>query len=105
MRGLYFCIRKRGDEKINVEKGHKKLSNFIRDLPALYLNAKPFIMNQKVLISFSEMTKNEPSYKGILGSMIKKDKEIFYVKTLDSYFKITGWQSNVKLKVGLRFHL
>ena len=32
-------------------------------------------MNQKVLISFSEMTKNEPSYKGIFGSMIKKDKE------------------------------
>ena len=105
IRGLYCCKRKSGDEIINWEQTSREIFNFIRALTSPGPNATTFINNQKVLISSSELVKNAPIYKGIPGSIIKKEKDIFYVKTLDSYLKITGWQSNVKLKVGLRFHL
>ena len=100
--GLYCSKRIEGDEIINWNNSSREIFNFIRALTLPGPCAKTYLNKSLVKIISAEEIQNAPNYIGIPGIILTKNEENFYVKTSDSYLKVTKWSSKVNLKVGSR---
>ena len=91
-----------GDEVLNWNQSSLNIFNFIRALTYPGPAARTKIEGNEIKILKSDLIDNAPNYIGIPGIILTKNKENFYVKTSDSYLKVTKWSSKVNLKVGSR---
>ena len=65
--------------------------------------ARTFLDKKEIKINKIELVDNAPNYKSIVGSVINKTPANFFVKTKDSFVKVTEFESNGKIKIGDRF--
>jgi methionyl-tRNA formyltransferase len=101
--GFYCSQRKDGDEVLNWDNPSRDVFNFVRALSSPGPIAKSFVRGEEVKITKIEMVAGALSYKGIPGAILEKDSSGFVVKTEDSFVKVVGFESTVRLKVGDRF--
>ena len=100
--GFYCAGRAVGDEVINWNWPSRQIFNFVRAISDPGPLARTHKDENELKISAVEYISSAPSYIGIAGSIIAKDKNSFFVKTGDSYIKLVKWEGDIKLKVGDR---
>lgn len=101
--GFYCSGRVTGDEIINWNWSSRQIFNFVRAISYPGPLARTYKDEIELKISSVEFILNAPTYIGIPGSILAKDKNGFFVKTGDSYIKLLKWDGSIKLKVGDRF--
>lgn len=101
--GMYCGQRKAGDEVLDWNQESRDIFNFIRAIcrpgPMAHTHCSRGFL---VKINKADEVKNAPTYKGVPGQVIGKDNDGVYVKTLDSFIKITDYESEKKLRIGDR---
>jgi methionyl-tRNA formyltransferase len=103
--GFYCTQRKAGDEILDWNQTSREIFNFIRAICQPGPQARAFLKGKEILINKSQLVDNAPSYKGIVGAVLKKDIFGFYVKTKDSFIKVTEYSYDGVVKVGDRFEV
>jgi len=101
--GFYCNQRTVGDEVLNWNQSSRNIFNFIRAIACPGPMARVFLNGSEMKINKSFFIAEAPSYIGSVGAILNKDSQGFYVKTLDSYIKITEFEFNGVVKVGDRF--
>lgn len=101
--GFYCTRRKEGDELINWKDTSREIFNFTRAICSPGPMARSFVNGKEMKINRINFIENAPKYKGIEGSILKKDSDGFYVKTKDSFIKVAEFEINGKFRVGDRF--
>lgn len=101
--GTYCGIRQLGDEYIDWSFTSRELHSFIRALTYPGPCAIGFIDGSQVKIIETEWLEDIPEYKGILGQIIGTFEDGFIVKTSDTYLKVRKYESDFKIRVGMRF--
>ena len=98
-----LCTRRiEGDEIINWEWSSMRIHNFVRALSIDSLYARTYIDGEEIQIKRTEYLKFAPVYIDICGSVLKKEKTSFIVKTGDSYIRILEWAAKNKISLGNR---
>ena len=103
--GFYCSQRKIGDEILNWNQTSREIFNFVRSICIPGPMARAFINGQEMKINKVEFIPDAPSYKCIIGTILNKDSEGFFVKTNDSFVKIIDFEFDGKFKVGDRFDI
>jgi len=103
--GFYCSQRKNGDESISWNKTSREIFNFIRGICKPSPMARSIINGKEMLINKAHMVDNSPVYKDVVGSIVGKDENMFYVKTKDSCIKIIEYTFDGGIKIGDRFDL
>ena len=103
--GFYCSQRKIGDEILNWNQTSREIFNFTRAICKPGPMARAFINNNEMKINKIEYIKEAKSYICIVGAVLMKDKNSFYVKTKDSFVKVVDFEYNGVFKVGDRFEL
>ncbi|EMO24102.1 methionyl-tRNA formyltransferase [Leptospira santarosai] len=101
--GIYCVSRKEGDEIIDWNQSSREVFNFIRSICYPGPQARCYLGEDEVKINKAIYLKDAPIYKGIPGSIIGKGFDYLYVKTGDSFIKITEWSGLMKIRIGDRF--
>lgn len=103
--GFYCSQRKIGDEILNWNQTSREIFNFVRAICKPGPMARTFLNGFEMKINKVIEIKNAPTYKGIIGAILSKDKEGFLVKTKNSFVKVVGFEFDGKFKVGDRFEI
>jgi len=100
--GFYCSSRGEGDERINWQQTSRSIFNFIRAICPPGPSARCFLGDDEIRINRVEFIADAPSYIGIPGAVLAKDRDSFLVKTLDSFVRVVDWKASVKVRVGDR---
>ncbi len=100
--GLYRGMRKENDEIIDWNQTSREIFNFIRAVTYPGSCACSFHKGEKIKFVSSELIPNAPVYKGIPGQILVKADNYLFIKTKDSYIKITKYEGGVKVGERLR---
>ena len=94
--GSYFRRRRQGDELINWNKKSREIFSLIRGICKPSVMARGFIGRKMILINkcSSKFLTIKNDHKA--GTVIRKKKHYFIVKTLDSNIRVTEWFGSVK---------
>jgi methionyl-tRNA formyltransferase len=101
--GFYCNQRKDGDESISWNQTSQEVFNFVRAICKPGPMARAIIKNKEMMINKVRIVENAPIYKGVIGAVVGKDNNGIYVKTMDSFVKITEYYFNGKIRIGDRF--
>ena len=100
--GLYCGMRSLGDEIIDMNSTSRELFNFVRAIckpgprAVAYLNGTPVYINKVIY------NPDFPKYKGTNGQIVGKIDGMPILKTKDSYVLIEEFESEAKLKTGVK---
>ena len=100
--GFYCSARGPGDERLNWNQPSRKVFNFVRAICPPGPAARCFRGDDEIRINRVEYLQNAPSYLGVPGAVLAKDDAGYLIKTSDSYVRVVGWETKIKLKVGDR---
>ena len=100
--GLYCTARREGDERLDWNQKSRDIFNFVRAICHPGPEARTLLNNQEIAINRVEYLPEAPHYKGIPGAILGVESGAFFVKTLDSYIKVTEWRGCAKLRIGDR---
>ena len=103
--GSIFSQRIIGDEFIDWSMSSRDIFNFVRALATPGPCAQTKIEGQLVYIKKVALLDSAIPYKCIPGGLLAKDGDSFLVKTGDSLIRLLLWDSEAKLRSGMRFHL
>jgi methionyl-tRNA formyltransferase len=103
--GFYCSERKIGDEVLNWNQKSREIFNFVRAICTPGPNARVYLKSKEMKIFKVELIENAPTYKGVIGAIIDKDKNCFFVKTKDSFIKVTDFEYEGKINIGDRFEI
>ena len=98
--GFYCSKRELGDEILDWNQTSRDLFNFIRAICKPGPMSRSYISGKEIKINKAEMVKNASKYKSTVGLILEKIDDDFYVKTSDSFIRITEYEFFRKLKVG-----
>lgn len=98
--GFYCSKRKSGDEIINWHQTTRELFNFIRAICKPGPMSRSYVSGKEIKINKAEIVKNKHSYQAIEGSVLEKDDKGIYIKTSDSFIRVTEYEFEGKIKVG-----
>jgi len=101
--GFYCTQRQVGDEILNWNQTSREIFNFVRAICKPGPMARAFLNGKEMKINKVKMIKEAPNYKGIVGAVLKVEKDGFFVKTKDSFVKIIEYEYDGKIRVGDRF--
>ena len=101
--GFYCNQRSVGDEILNWNQTSRNIFNFIRSISTPGPLARAFLNGSEMKIGKGIFISEAPKYIGSIGAVLNKDTHGFYVKTQDSFIKITEFEFNGTVKVGDRF--
>ena len=101
--GFYCTGRIAGDERLNWSQTSRDIFNFVRAICQPGPEARTYLRNNEIKINNVEFLPDAPIYKGIVGAVVGADLDCIYVKTLDSYVKITKWSGVERVYIGDRF--
>lgn len=101
--GFYCIARKKGDENLNWNQKSREIFNFIRAISKPGPQARTFLDEIEIKINKVECIRKAKKFKGIAGSVIGIEDNAFYVKTKDSFIKVTDWSGCVRPPIGSRF--
>lgn len=100
--GMYCGIREAGDEIINWNQSSRAVFNFVRALTKPGPGAVSSLEGKPIVIYQTRMIKDARSYINTPGQIIGKTSDGFYVKTLDTFIEVTGFEYDGKIWVGKR---
>ncbi len=100
--GFYCSARREGDEHLDWKQNSRDVFNFVRAICRPGPEARTFFGDNEIKINKVEYLPNAPAYKNIPGAVIGIEADAFYVKTSDSYIKVTEWSGYTKLRIGDR---
>lgn len=101
--GFYCSQRKIGDEILDWNQTSREVFNFVRAICCPGPKARAFINEKEMKINRVELIDGAPIYKCIIGAIINKSKDGFWVKTKDSFVKVIEYEYEGIIKVGDRF--
>ncbi len=100
--GFYCSARKEGDEWLDWNQKSRDVFNFVRAICRPGPEARTFLEDKEIKINRVQYLPDAPIYKGIVGAVVGLDKEAFFVKTADSYIKVTEWSGCTRPRIGDR---
>lgn len=100
--GFYCVARKEGDERLNWNQKSRDVFNFVRAICRPGPEARTYLNDVEIKINKVKFLPYARIYKGIVGSVVGVDEDGFFVKTLDSFVKVTDWCGSVKPRIGDR---
>jgi methionyl-tRNA formyltransferase len=100
--GFYCTGRVDGDEKLQWNQSSRDIFNFVRAICRPGPEARTVCGDVELKINRVELLSNAPAYKGIPGAILEVCSDGFYVKTADSYLKVTEWSGVDRVRIGER---
>jgi methionyl-tRNA formyltransferase len=100
--GTYFTARKEGDERLDWNQKSRDIFNFVRAICRPGPEARTYLGDVEIKINKIQYLANAITYKGVVGSIVGIDPDGFFVKTLDSFIKVTEWIGYSKPRIGDR---
>lgn len=100
--GFYCGGREEGDEIINWNQTSREIFNFVRAICSPGPKATCYLKDQEVKINKVKTVALAPSYTGIPGQIVGKEKNIPIVKTKDTVLRILEYEGVDKLRIGDR---
>lgn len=100
--GLYCSGRMEGDERLDWNQKSRDIYNFVRAICRPGPEARTFFGEKEIKINRVQYLLDAPNYKGIPGAVVGVESEAFFVKTSDSYIKVTEWSGCTRLRIGDR---
>lgn len=103
--GFYCTQRERLDEILNWNQTSREIFNFVRAICKPGPQARAYINNKDMKINKVRYYKNAPNYKCIVGAILQKSENSFFVKTKDTYIEVLEYEYKGTLKIGDRFEI
>ena len=100
--GSYCTARIDGDERIDWNQKSRDIFNFVRAICHPGPQARTYLGDMEIKINKIQYLPNTISYIGVVGSIIGVDPDGFFVKTLDSFIKVTDWTGCSNPRIGDR---
>jgi methionyl-tRNA formyltransferase len=100
--GSYCTSRTEGDERLNWNQLSRDVFNFVRAICRPGPEARTFCRGLEIRVNRVEYLPLAPSYKGIPGAVLGVDSCGFFVKTADSYVKVTESSGADRIRTGDR---
>ena len=100
--GFYCTARKEGDELLDWYQSSRDIFNFVRAICQPGPEARTFLAGKEIKINRVQYLPDAPFYKGIPGAVVGIEPDALYVKTADSFIKVTQWSGYDKPRVGDR---
>jgi methionyl-tRNA formyltransferase len=100
--GFYCTARKEGDELLDWYQSSRDIFNFVRAICQPGPEARTFLAGKEIKINRVQYLPEAPFYKGIPGAVVGIEPDALYVKTADSFIKVTQWSGYDKPRVGDR---
>ena len=100
--GFYCTARKEGDERLNWNQKSRDIFNFVRAICRPGPEARTYLRDMEIKINKLQYLPDAPTYKGIIGSVVGVESNTFFVKTLDSFVKVTEWSGCTRPRIGDR---
>lgn len=100
--GFYCTARIKGDERLTWNQSSRDVFNFVRAICRPGPEARTFCGDTEIRINRVEFLPEAPIKKGIPGAVVGVTREAFFVKTSDSYVKVTEWSGMERVRVGDR---
>ena len=100
--GFYCSARSHGDERLGWNQSSREIFNFVRAICRPGPEARTFLGDIEIRINKLEFLPNAKSYKGVVGSVVGVESNAFFVKTADSYVKVTEWSGCKRPHIGDR---
>lgn len=100
--GMYFGIRKPGDEYIDWNLTSREIFNFVRALCKPGPMAASILNDAEIRINKVRQVENARRYINIPGQILGKTEQGFYVKTKDTFVEVIDYEYNGRLRVGDR---
>ena len=101
--GFYCSKRSTVDNILNWNQKSREVFNFVRAICSPGPIARTFINQKEMKINKVEYIENAPIYKCIIGAIVNVKSDGFFVKTQDSFIKVTEYIYDGKIKIGDRF--
>lgn len=101
-RGFYCSERREGDERLDWNQKSRDIFNFVRAICRPGPAARTFLSDKEIQINRVQYLPDAPNYKGIAGVVVGVESDVFFVKTLDSYIKVTEWSGCTRPRIGDR---
>jgi len=100
--GFYCTARKEGDECLDWNQKSRDIFNFVRAICRPGPEARTYFGDVEIKINKLQLLSGAMNYKGVVGSVVGVDSSSFFVKTSDSFVKITEWSGYPKPRIGDR---
>ena len=100
--GFYCSNRCDGDERLDWNNKSRDIFNFVRAISRPGPEARTFLDDIEVKINSAQYLPDAPNYRGIVGAVVGIETDAFFVKTLDSYIKVTEWSGCTRPRIGDR---
>jgi len=100
--GLYCSARREGDERLEWNQKSRDVFNFVRGICRPGPEARTFLGDDEMKINRIQYLPDAPIYKGIPGAVVGVVSDAFFVKTADSYIKVTEWSGCTRPRIGDR---
>jgi len=101
--GFYCSGRRTGDEHLDWIQPSRAIFNFVRALSEPGPGAVTYSEGAPIVIEKIELLDGIKPHTGIPGAVVGVDGDSFFVKTLDTYVRVTEWRGNFTPRIGLRF--
>jgi methionyl-tRNA formyltransferase len=100
--GFYCPPRREGDERLDWQQTSRDVFNFVRAICRPGPQARTFLGEHEMSINKVEYLPDAPHYKHVPGVVVGVESGAFYVKTADSYIKVTQWSGSARPRTGDR---
>jgi len=100
--GFYCSRRREGDERLDWNRASRDVFNFVRAVCRPGPQARTRLGDREIRINKVAYLPDAPSHQGIPGAVVGVDPEAFYVKTADSYIRVTEWSGYPTPRIGDR---
>jgi methionyl-tRNA formyltransferase len=100
--GFYCVARRNGDERLDWNQKSRDVFNFTRAICHPGPKARTSFKGFEIKVNKVQYLPTARTYKGIPGSIVGVEPNAFYVKTLDSFVKVTEWEGYPKPRIGDR---
>jgi methionyl-tRNA formyltransferase len=100
--GFYCSRRREGDERLDWNRSSREVFNFVRAVCRPGPQALTRLGDSEIRINKVGYLPDVPCHAGIPGAVVGVEPDAFYVKTADSYIRVTEWSGYPKPRIGDR---
>lgn len=101
--GMYCGMRKKGDEVLDWNQSSREVFNFVRAICNPGPCARTRLNGKEMKVCKVKLIEGAKAYKNIVGQILGKTKNGFYVKTKDTFVEVIEYEYDGKVIVGDRF--
>lgn len=103
--GFYCSQRKEGDEVLDWNQTSREVFNFVRAICKPGPIARSYLNGIEMKINRVVEVKDAPTYKCVVGAILKREANVFFVKTKDGFVMVDDFDYPENIKVGDRLYV